>query len=139
LHRCTRPLNHRGAFSRLRRCVCDDGGGEKEDRSGPERNYYLGGTQVAFDAIETIRRQLSTEAGPHGVRFVTLATGGVPESLPEEMEERESITELIEGSSLLGRAASLEQIGMAAAFAASDHARSMTAATLNVSAGTLID
>jgi NAD(P)-dependent dehydrogenase (short-subunit alcohol dehydrogenase family) len=109
------------------------------DRSGPERNYYLGGTQVAFDAIETIRRQLSTEAGPHGVRFVTLATGGVPESLPEDMQGRDRVTELIEASSLLGRAASLEQIGMAAAFAASDHARSMTAATLNVSAGTLID
>jgi hypothetical protein len=28
------------------------------DRSGPTRDYYLGGTQVAFDAIETIRRQL---------------------------------------------------------------------------------
>jgi 3-oxoacyl-[acyl-carrier protein] reductase len=27
------------------------------DRSGPMRDYYLGGTQVAFDAIETIRRQ----------------------------------------------------------------------------------
>ena len=26
------------------------------DRSGPQRDYYLGGTQVAFDAIETIRR-----------------------------------------------------------------------------------
>lgn len=109
------------------------------DRSGPERDYYLGGTQVAFDAIETIRRQLSVEAGPHGVRFVTLSSGGVPESLPADMEERESITELIEGQSLLGRAATLEEIGRAAAFAASDYARSMTAATLNVSAGTLID
>jgi 3-oxoacyl-[acyl-carrier protein] reductase len=28
------------------------------DRSGPSRDYYLGGTQVAFDAIETTRRQL---------------------------------------------------------------------------------
>ena len=34
------------------------------DRSGPERDYFLGGTQVAFDAIETIRRQLVRGARP---------------------------------------------------------------------------
>jgi enoyl-[acyl-carrier-protein] reductase (NADH) len=42
------------------------------------RDYYLGGTQVAFDAIETIRRQLAVELGPHGIRVVTLSSGGVP-------------------------------------------------------------
>jgi 3-oxoacyl-[acyl-carrier protein] reductase len=56
------------------------------DRSGPNRHYYLGGTQVAFDAIETMRRQLSVELGPHGIRVVTLASGGVPDSLPESPE-----------------------------------------------------
>jgi 3-oxoacyl-[acyl-carrier protein] reductase len=40
---------------------------------------------------------------------------------------------------LLGRAATLEDVGNTAAFAASDQARSMTAATINVSAGALID
>jgi 3-oxoacyl-[acyl-carrier protein] reductase len=35
------------------------------DRSAPLRDYYLGGTQVAFDAIETMRRQISVELGPH--------------------------------------------------------------------------
>ncbi len=48
----------------------------------PMRDYYIGGTQVAFDAIESMRRQLSAELGPHGVRAVTLKTGGVPESIP---------------------------------------------------------
>ena len=48
------------------------------DRSAPLRDYYLGGTQVAFDAIETIRRQLSVELGRHGIRVVTLESGGVP-------------------------------------------------------------
>jgi 3-oxoacyl-[acyl-carrier protein] reductase len=109
------------------------------DRSGPERDYYLGGTQVAFDAIETIRRQLSTEAGPHGVRFVTLSSGGIPETLPSDFEGRDSIVELIEGQALLPSAATLDQVGRAAVFAASDYAASMTAATLNVSAGALID
>ena len=32
---------------------------------------------MAFDAIETMRRQLAVELGPHGIRVVTLATGGV--------------------------------------------------------------
>jgi 3-oxoacyl-[acyl-carrier protein] reductase len=109
------------------------------DRSGPLRDYYLGGTQVAFDAIETIRRQLSVELGPHGIRFVTLASGGVPESLPEGFEGRARIVEMIEGQTLLGRAATLEDVGNAAVFAASDWARSMTAAIVNVSCGALID
>jgi 3-oxoacyl-[acyl-carrier protein] reductase len=109
------------------------------DRSGPMRDYYLGGTQVAFDAIETIRRQLSVELGEHGIRVVTLSSGGVPDSLPEGFEGRQAIVELIEGQTLLGRAATLEDVGNAAAFAASDKARAMTAATLNISAGALVD
>lgn len=103
--------------------------------AGPVRDYHLGGTQVAFDAIETIRRQLAVELGPHGIRVVTLASGGVPESLPAGIEGREKIVEIIEGQTLLGRAATLENVGNAAAVAASDRARSMTAAIVNVSCG----
>jgi NAD(P)-dependent dehydrogenase (short-subunit alcohol dehydrogenase family) len=109
------------------------------DRSGPMRDYYLGGTQVAFDAIETIRRQLAVELGPHGVRVVTLASGGVPESLPEGFDGRQAIVEMIERQTLLGRAATLDDVGNAAVFAASDWARSMTAAIVNVSCGALVD
>jgi 3-oxoacyl-[acyl-carrier protein] reductase len=109
------------------------------DRSAPTRDYYLGGTQVAFDAIETMRRQLSVELGPHGVRVVTLASGGVPESLPEGFDGRQAIVEMIEGQTLLGRAATLEDVGNAAVFAASDWARSVTAAIVNVSCGALVD
>ena len=109
------------------------------DRSGPQRDYYLGGTQVAFDAIETIRRQLSVELGPHGIRVVTLASGGVPETLPEGVDGRQEIVEGIERQTLLGRAATLEDVGNAAVFAASDWARSVTAAIVNVSCGALID
>jgi len=103
------------------------------------RDYYLGGTQVAFDAIETIRRQLSVELGPHGIRFVTLASGGVPEAMPEGFAGREAIVEATEAQTLLGRAATLEDVGNAAAFAASDWARTMTATIVNVSCGALID
>ena len=109
------------------------------DRSGPIRDYYLGGTQVAFDAIETMRRQLAVELGEHGIRFVTLSSGGVPESLPEDAEGRQAIVELIEGQTLMNRAVTLEEVGNVAAFAASDSAGPMTAATVNVSGGALVD
>ena len=68
---------------------------------------------------------------------MTLSSGGVTDSLPGDFEGRQEIVDLIEGQSLLGRAATLDEVGETAA-AASD-ARSMTAATLNVSAGALID
>jgi NAD(P)-dependent dehydrogenase (short-subunit alcohol dehydrogenase family) len=109
------------------------------DRSVPLRDYYLGGTQIAFDAIETIRRQLAVELGRHGIRVVTLASGGVPETLPEGFEGREEIVGMIEAQTLLGRAATLEDVGNAAVFAASDWARSVTAAIVNVSCGALVD
>jgi NAD(P)-dependent dehydrogenase (short-subunit alcohol dehydrogenase family) len=109
------------------------------DRSAPNRDYFLGGTQVAFDAIETMRRQLSVELGRHGIRVVTLASSGVPESFPQDFEGAAEITKMIEGTTLLGRAATLEDVGNAAVFAASDWARTLTAAIVNVSCGSLID
>jgi len=105
----------------------------------PMRDHYLGGLQVAFEAIESMRRQLASELGPHGVRVVTLRTGGVPESIPEGMNGREAIVEGIEKATMLGRAATLEDVGNVAAFVASDRARTMTAATANISCGALID
>ena len=109
------------------------------DRSGPIRDYLLGGTQVAFDAIETMRRQLSVELGKHGIRVVTLSSGGVPETLPDDVEGRQEVVDLIEGQTLLDRAATLEDVGNVAAFVASDRARAMTAAIANVSCGALVD
>jgi NAD(P)-dependent dehydrogenase (short-subunit alcohol dehydrogenase family) len=105
----------------------------------PLRDHYLGGLQVAFEAIESMRRQLSSELGRHGVRVVTLRTGGVPESIPEGFEGSDQIAEEIERTTMLGRAATLEDIGNVAAFVASDRARTMTAATANVSCGALVD
>ena len=105
----------------------------------PVRDYYIGGVQVAFGAVEFMRRQLSAELGRHGIRVVTLRTGGVPESIPESMHGREAITAGIESQTMLGRAATLEDVGNVAAFVASDQARTMTGATVNVSAGALVD
>lgn len=108
--------------------------------SGPPlRGYNLGGLQVAFEALESMRRQLASELGPHGVRAVTLRTGGVPETIPEGFEGRERIVGDIEKMTMLGRAATIEDVGNVAAFVASDRARSMTAATANISCGALVD
>jgi NAD(P)-dependent dehydrogenase (short-subunit alcohol dehydrogenase family) len=105
----------------------------------PMRDYYIGGTQVAFEAIESMRRQLSAELGPHGIRVVTLRTGGILESLPADTKERAAIEQTIVAPTMLGRAATLEDVGHVAAFVASDRARTMTAAAVNISCGALID
>ena len=105
----------------------------------PPRGYHLGSLQTAFHAMEAMRRQLAVELGEHGIRTVTLRTGGVPESIPAGFEGRERIAKSLVDSTLLGRAATLGDVGEVAAFAASDRARTFTAATVNVSVGALID
>jgi 3-oxoacyl-[acyl-carrier protein] reductase len=70
---------------------------------------------------------------------VTLRTGGIPDSIPEGFEGRDRIVAGIKDATLLGRAATFEDVGNVAAFVASDRARSMTAATANVSCGALND
>jgi 3-oxoacyl-[acyl-carrier protein] reductase len=105
----------------------------------PVPEYYIGGFQVALNAIESLRRQLASELGSYGIRAVTLQTGGVPETIPDSFEGREVITEGIVGQTMLGRAATLDDVGNVAAFAASDHARTMTATALNISCGAIVD
>jgi 3-oxoacyl-[acyl-carrier protein] reductase len=105
----------------------------------PVPDYYLGGFQVALNAMESLRRQMASELGGHGIRAVTLQTGGVPESIPESFDVREEISEMIVGQTMLKRAATLEDVGNVAAFAASDHARTMTATVLNISCGAIVD
>ncbi|MCR6487606.1 SDR family oxidoreductase [Amycolatopsis sp. OK19-0408] len=105
----------------------------------PVREFSVGGLQVAFHALEAMRRQLAAELGPHGIRTVTLRTGGIPETLPEGYAGRRELEENIAAKTMLGRAATLADVGAVAAFVASDRARSMTASTVNVSCGALVD
>lgn len=106
---------------------------------GPQTLPGLGGFKVALDAIEGLRRQWACELGPHGIRVVTLKTGGVPESLPDTATGRDEITAGIVQATLLNRAATLADVGNVAAFVASDHARTMTATEVNISCGALMD
>lgn len=104
----------------------------------PLPGYHLGGLQVAFSAMEAMRRGLACELGPHGIRVVTLRTGGIPETVPADAGLDDAIRDMADAT-MLKRTASLEDVARVAAFAASDHARSMTATALNISCGTMVD
>ena len=107
--------------------------------SGPQTLPGLGGFKIALDAIEGLRRQLACELGEHGIRVVTIKTGGVPESIPEGFPGREEISASIQGATLLKRAATLADVGNVAAFVASDQARMMTSTEINISGGAIVD
>lgn len=101
------------------------------------RKWRLGGLLAAFDAVESMRRQLAAELGPHGVRVVTLQTGGIPESIPAE--HRAPIEADIVGDTLLGRAATKEDVGRTAVFVASDWGRAITGTQVNITCGSVLD
>ncbi|MEV1176672.1 SDR family oxidoreductase, partial [Nonomuraea sp. NPDC049784] len=107
--------------------------------SGPQTAHGLGGFKVALDAMEGIRRQWACEAGPYGVRVVTMVTCGVPESLPGDYPGRDGLEAALREPTLLKRTATLADVGDVAAFVASDRARTMTSATVNISCGAIVD
>ncbi|MGI8824376.1 MAG: SDR family NAD(P)-dependent oxidoreductase [Chloroflexota bacterium] len=107
--------------------------------SGPHTLPGLGGFKIALDAIEGLRRQWACKLGEHGIRVVTLKTGGALDSLPDEIPGREDIIAGVEQAALLKRTATLADVGNVAAFVASDQARTMTAADVNISCGAIMD
>ncbi|MEJ2555793.1 MAG: SDR family oxidoreductase [Anaerolineae bacterium] len=106
---------------------------------GPQTLPGLGGFKVALDAIEGLRRQWAVELGPHGIRVITLKTGGVPESIPDTFAGKDEVAAEIQKATLLNRAATLANVGNVAAFVASDQARTMTATEVNISCGAMMD
>ena len=105
---------------------------------GPQTQPGLGGFKIALDAMEGLRRQWAVELGPHGIRVVTLKTGGIPESIPDA-KEREYIVANLLPATLLNRAATLTDVGNVAAFVASDQARTITSTEVNISCGAIVD
>ena len=107
----------------------------------------VGGTGVAFDAIESQCRQWAVELGGRGVRVVWLQTTGLPEAIAggdvvqpgygtgSEAMTREELVAWNQGKALLGRLTTLAEVGWAAAFLASDHAAAVTAAGFNLTCG----
>ncbi len=104
--------------------------------SGPQTLPGLGGFKVALDALEGLRRQWAVELEPHGIRVVTLKTGGVPESVPAVT--RAAVLDTLPPAPL-NRFATLADVGNVAAFLASDHARTITDTEINISCGAIVD
>ena len=71
----------------------------------PLRDYSIGGFQIALEAVEALRRQLASELGEHGIRTVSIRTGGIIESIPADFEGGEAMAEGLETMTLTGRGA----------------------------------
>jgi NAD(P)-dependent dehydrogenase (short-subunit alcohol dehydrogenase family) len=105
----------------------------------------VGGTAVTFDAIESQCQQWATELGRHGVRVLWLRTTGMPEALADVTKfpaygtgapmAREELIEWNAAKTMLKRLTTLEEVGSAAAFAASDRASAMTGCAVNLTCG----
>jgi NAD(P)-dependent dehydrogenase (short-subunit alcohol dehydrogenase family) len=104
----------------------------------PIRDYNIGGFQISLTAVEALRKQLASELGRHGIRVVSLLTGGVIDSIPPDFEGRDALVKSLVAPTLLGRGALLEDVGNVAAFAASDQARTITASAINITCGAII-
>jgi 3-oxoacyl-[acyl-carrier protein] reductase len=112
----------------------------------------IGGTVVAWAAIEAQCRQWASELGPQGVRVVWLRTTGLPEAIPDTGEavadlgtgygegmRREEIIAGMREQTILKRLATLEEVGKVATFMASDGAGPMTATFANITCGAVLD
>jgi NAD(P)-dependent dehydrogenase (short-subunit alcohol dehydrogenase family) len=105
----------------------------------------IGGTGVTFDAIESLCRQWAIELGPHGVRVAWVQTTGLPEALAPVDRfpaygtgapmTKEELIAWNERETMLDRLTSLEDVGNAAVFLASDRAGAITGASANVTCG----
>ena len=112
----------------------------------------IGGTVVAWAAIEALCRQWACEIGPLGVRVVWLRTTGIPETIPDtgdavadlgtgfgETLTRDQIVADMEKQTILGRLPTLADVGDVAAFLASDRAATMTSTFGNITCGAVLD
>jgi len=110
----------------------------------------VGGTWVTFDAMESQCRQWAKELGPLGVRVLWLRTTGLPEALhadrfpdyvgrrPEGLSKDELMAWLLQPTAL-NRLTTLADVGIAAAFAASDAAAAMTGCCVNLTCGSVLE
>jgi 3-oxoacyl-[acyl-carrier protein] reductase len=104
----------------------------------PIRDYNIGGFQISLTAVEASRKQLASELGRHGIRVVSLLTGGVIDAIPADFEGRDSLVDSLVSATLLGRGATLDDVGNVAVFAASDLGRTITASAINITCGAIV-
>ena len=106
----------------------------------------VGGTGVAFDAVESLCRQWASELGPLGIRVVWLQTTGIPEAFhdPDGVQPAYAtghpmtsgeLVAWMRDKTMLRRLTTLADVGNMAAWIASDRAAAMTAAGMNITCG----
>jgi 3-oxoacyl-[acyl-carrier protein] reductase len=108
----------------------------------------VGGTGVAFDAMESLCRQWACELGPLGIRVVWLLTTGIPEAFHDAggvgpaygtghpMTSEEHVA-WMRKKTMLGQLTTLADVGNMAALIASDRAAAMTGAGINLTYGAI--
>ena len=109
----------------------------------------VGGMAPSWAAMEAINRNLSAELGQFGVRAVTIRSTGLPETKTIDVVfglhaktmgiPQQQFQGFIESLTHIKRATTVQEVADAAAFVASDRASSMTAATINVTGGLVVD
>lgn len=102
----------------------------------------VGGFGPACCGVESLTRDLASEAGPHGIRVVNIRSGGSPDSAvfkeavqqnPREMNE---VLDKMTNDTMLKQLPLMEDIAQAALFLASGMASKITGCTIDITAGT---
>lgn len=109
----------------------------------------VGGMAPSWAAKEVMNRNFSAELAQHGVRAVTIRSTGLPETKTIETVfslhakamgiTREEFQGFIESRTHTKHSTTIQQVADAMAFAASDRAGSMTASTMNLTGGLVVD
>lgn len=118
----------------------------------PARLAYpqVGGMSASWASIEALSRNLAAELGPHGIRVNCIRSNGIPETplLQEVMpiqaksfglSDFSAFQAHIESHTLLKTLPRLADIADWAVFLASDQARAMTGAIVNLTCGEIAD
>lgn len=114
---------------------------------GREAIPGLGGAHVAWSALAGLCRQLAAELGPDHIRIAWLLSPGSPDEPSQQQDANGNpgppsslaADDPYAAATLLGRRPSYDDVANAAAFFASDWARTMTATELNLTAGAVVD
>ena len=108
---------------------------------------------VGCAAIESFIKALASELGPKNIRVVGVRSHAISDAVHAGSYTRElfetkakamglTINQWLEGaaqSTMLKRLPTLSQVAETVAFLASDHANSMTATVVNMTAGAIVD
>jgi len=110
---------------------------------------HVGGMGPAWAAMEALNRNLSAEFGPRGVRSVCIRSTGLPETHTIDVVfglhaeamgiSREQFQGFIESMTHTKRSTKIAEVASAAVWLASDQARGITGAVVNLTGGLITD